>query len=192
MVVLATLQAAGCKIAFLLDDDRFKWGQRLLGIPVIGLDAFINNSISHDAVIAIGDNRTRKQVAERYKPFQWITTIHPSTCVHESVRVGNGTVIFAGSIIQPCAFLGDHVIINTGATVDHECQIGDFVHLGPGSHLAGNVTVQEGALLGIGSVAIPGVTIGEWAVVGAGAAVTEDVPPFATVAGVPARIIEPR
>ena len=37
-----------------------------------------------------------------------------------------------------------------------------------------------------------GVTIGDGAVVGAGAIVTKDVPPFAIVAGVPAKIIKYR
>ena len=34
-----------------------------------------------------------------------------------------------------------------------------------------------------------GVTIGEYAIVGAGAIVTKDVPPYAIVAGVPAKIL---
>ena len=37
-----------------------------------------------------------------------------------------------------------------------------------------------------------GVTIGEYAIVGAGAIVTKDVPPYAIVAGVPAKVIKYR
>ncbi|HEX5834329.1 MAG TPA: DapH/DapD/GlmU-related protein [Pyrinomonadaceae bacterium] len=43
--------------------------------------------------------------------------------------------------------------------------------------------------MGSNATIIAGVTIGENALVGAGAVVTNDVPDFAIVAGVPARVI---
>ncbi|WP_291390297.1 site-2 protease family protein [Devosia sp.] len=49
--------------------------------------------------------------------------------------------------------------------------------------------VRRGAALGSNSTIVCGVTIGENALVGAGAVVTKDVPDFAIVAGVPARVI---
>lgn len=49
--------------------------------------------------------------------------------------------------------------------------------------------VRRGAALGSNSTIVCGVTIGENALVGAGAVVTRDVPDFAIVAGVPARIV---
>jgi acetyltransferase-like isoleucine patch superfamily enzyme len=54
------------------------------------------------------------------------------------------------------------------------------------------VTVDDEADIGVGAVVLPGVTVGRGAVVGAGAVVTTDVPPFAVVAGVPARILRYR
>lgn len=49
--------------------------------------------------------------------------------------------------------------------------------------------VKKGASIGSSATIMCGVTIGERAVVGAGAVVTENVPPNAVVAGVPARIL---
>ena len=50
-------------------------------------------------------------------------------------------------------------------------------------------TVRKRASIGSNATIIAGVTIGEGALVGAGAVVTKDVPDFAIVAGVPARVI---
>jgi acetyltransferase-like isoleucine patch superfamily enzyme len=49
--------------------------------------------------------------------------------------------------------------------------------------------VQTGASIGSNATIVAGVTIGAHALVGAGAVVTHDVPPYAVVAGVPARVI---
>jgi UDP-2-acetamido-3-amino-2,3-dideoxy-glucuronate N-acetyltransferase len=49
--------------------------------------------------------------------------------------------------------------------------------------------VKAGASIGTNATILAGVTIGEGAIVGAGAVVTKDVPPYAVVAGVPARVM---
>lgn len=54
---------------------------------------------------------------------------------------------------------------------------------------AGKVHIKENCFIGGGSLILPGVTVGPNAIVGAGAVVFEDVPPYAIVAGNPARII---
>ena len=54
----------------------------------------------------------------------------------------------------------------------------------------GKVTVKKNAWLGLGCTICPGVTIGKYAVVAAGAVVTKDVPDYAVVGGVPAKVIK--
>lgn len=51
------------------------------------------------------------------------------------------------------------------------------------------VVIEDDSDIGINAVILPGVRVGRGAVVGAGAVVTEDVPPYAVVAGVPARVL---
>ena len=53
----------------------------------------------------------------------------------------------------------------------------------------GKVTVKKNAWIGMNVTICPGVTIGEYAVVAAGAVVTKNVPDYAVVGGVPARVI---
>jgi acetyltransferase-like isoleucine patch superfamily enzyme len=54
------------------------------------------------------------------------------------------------------------------------------------------VVIEDDCDLGVGSVILPGVTVGKGAIVGAGAVVTSDVPPYAVVAGVPAKVLRYR
>ena len=54
------------------------------------------------------------------------------------------------------------------------------------------VVIEDDSDLGVNSVILPGVRVGRGAVVGAGAVVTEDVPAYAVVAGVPARLLRMR
>jgi acetyltransferase-like isoleucine patch superfamily enzyme len=54
------------------------------------------------------------------------------------------------------------------------------------------VVVRHGADIGTNAVLLPGITVGRGAIVGAGAVVTADVPDFAIVAGVPARVLRYR
>ena len=54
------------------------------------------------------------------------------------------------------------------------------------------VTVGNDVWIGIRAMIIGGVSIGDGAVIGAGSIVTKDVPPYAVVAGVPAKVIRYR
>jgi acetyltransferase-like isoleucine patch superfamily enzyme len=55
-----------------------------------------------------------------------------------------------------------------------------------------DVTIGKGAALFANVVVLCGVNVGEGAVIGAGSIVTADVPPYAVMAGAPARMIRSR
>ncbi len=141
-------------------------------------------------VIAIGNNKSRKQISERFSKANWQTIIHPSAIIAKDVVIGDGSVIMAGAIIQTGTKIGKHSIINTGSCIDHDCVIGDFVHIGPNSSLAGGVSVGEGTFIGIGSSVIPNRTVGSWTNVGAGSVIIVDQPSNCTTLGIPAKPIK--
>ncbi|KAB0680364.1 acyltransferase [Aureimonas leprariae] len=132
----------------------------------------------------------------------------------ETFRIGRGVFVGAGACIQGrydgrCV-IGDNVWIGPQAFLDaRDLIVGDSVGWGPGAKLLGSthtglpvdvpvirtdleikpVRIEAWADIGTNATILPGVTIGRGAIVGAGAVVAEDVPPFAIVAGVPARFL---
>lgn len=56
----------------------------------------------------------------------------------------------------------------------------------------GNIIISDDVWIGYGATIMSGVHVGQGAVVAAGAVVTKDVPPYAIVGGVPAKVIKYR
>ena len=162
-----------------------------MDIPIVGPIMFAKE-LEGRFVVAIGDNKVRSEIVKKLSlpDDRYFTVIHPSTVIGNNVEIGPGTMIIGGVIINIGTKIGKHVIVNTSSSLDHHNIIGDFVHIGPGTHTGGNVVVEEGAFLGIGTSVIPGKKIGKWAKIGAGAVVIDNIPPYTTSVGVPARVIK--
>ena len=116
-------------------------------------------------IIAIGDNRDRKRVAEENPKEKFGVAISNAAFLWKDAEIGDGTVIMAGAIVQPGCKIGRHVILNTGCSVDHDCVLEEYVHIAPGAHLCGNVHVGEGALVGVGVAIAPNAKIPAWTLV---------------------------
>jgi sugar O-acyltransferase (sialic acid O-acetyltransferase NeuD family) len=171
-----------------LYDDDLKKGNLIFGENKINGDIDLN--FTGTLVIAIGNNKIRKLISDRFSKSDWQTIIHPSAIISKDVIVGEGSVIMAGAIKQPGSRIGKHCIINTGACIDHDCIIADFVDIGPNSSLAGGVSVGEVTFIGIGSSIFPNKTIGRWTNVGAGSVIITDQPDNCTTLGIPAKPIK--
>ena len=178
-----------------LDADQSRWGQNLLGTPILGDDTLLPELVRQGGTCfavglgSIGNHLPRWRLFELGLSYQLeaLTVIHPAAVCSSFATLGPGAQVFPGGIINAGAQLGANVIINSGAIVEHDCLLGDHVHVATGARLASSVHVGMGAHIGAGATIRQGITIGESALVGAGAVVVKDVQAHTTVVGVPAR-----
>ena len=158
---------------------------------VIGNSEFaVSHKEEFDVIIAVGNPVIRKRIQERYEKagVSLVTLVHPKAVLPDNIiKVGKGSVIMAGAVIQADVAIGTSVIVNTSASVDHECKIGNYVHISVGSHLAGNVEIGNNSWIGIGAVVSNNIRICDSVTVGAGAVVVRDIVESGTYVGVPAR-----
>lgn len=159
-----------------------------LGVEVIGgLDSLERQIGDGAAVLAIGSPQLRSSLTARWPVVEWATLVHPDATVGADVELGAGTVVASGARLSTNVMVGRHVHVDQNATVGHDSTLGDHCRLNPQACVSGAVVVGDRALVGASATVLQGLTLGSDAVVGAGAVVTRDVPPGATVKGVPAR-----
>lgn len=147
--------------------------------------------------IAIADSRVRERFAKRfnelgYTPFSLTAA---SVTIYDEVQIGEGAVLCANTVLTSNVKIGKFFHANLNSYVAHDCIIGDYVTFAPNVACNGNVHIGDHAYIGAGAILKQGSRdaprrIGEGAVVGMGAVVTKDVPPFTTVVGNPARVLE--
>ena len=147
-----------------------------------------NNNIKGYWLIAIGNNKSRKRIAELLGNDCYLTVIDDSVVMDNSVHPGEGSQILHGSVIQTGTNIGKHCIINTAASIDHDCILGDFSFIGPNATLCGGVEIGEGTFIGAGAVVLPYIKIGKNCMIGAGSVVTKNLPDGITAYGNPVKI----
>ncbi len=106
--------------------------------------------------------------------------IGPGVKIGNGVRIQNNVSVYEGVEIEDNVFLGPSCVF-TNVLMPRADQ--------PVHGKYERTLVREGASLGANSTIVCGHTIGRRALVAAGAVVTKDVPDYAIVAGVPAKII---
>jgi len=101
--------------------------------------------------------------------------------IHPAAKIAGGVFIDHGAGVV----IGETAEIETGVVI-YQC-----VTLGGTGKETGkrHPTVKQGAVISAGAKVLGGFTVGEYAKIGAGAVVLKEVPPYATVVGVPGKVV---
>ena len=180
------------KIIFFDENNKyFKVGNKTF-IVEGGLKKLIKNKKKiSEVIIAIGNNKIRQKIFEALKKkIKFATIIHSKSHCAYGVKIGDGTVVMPGSLLNTDTIIGRNCIVNSNSSIDHDCVIGDHTHICPGTVLAGNVIIGKNCWIGLGAKIIQNCTIGNNVFVAAGAVVTKDVKSNSSVKGIPAKKYE--
>jgi UDP-N-acetylglucosamine acyltransferase len=145
------------------------------------------------------EGRTRLAAGVKVYPFACIGTPpqdlkyrgEPTGCdIGAKTLVREGVTIHRGSVgAQGVTRVGAGCMLMAMSHVGHDCMVGDGVILANNVMLGGHVHLGDGAFVGGGAAVHQTVRIGRLAMVSGMCGVTNDIPPFGYVFGLPARLV---
>lgn len=177
-----------------VDDNPSLWGTELNGYNVLGPSGVLKDYKEYYAVCAIGTSKIREKTVSRIRKInpdlKFATLVDPTVQKSDTVSIGEGSVICAGTVITVNIDIGEHVIINLDCTVGHDAVLCDYVTMYPSVNVSGGVKIGAGTEIGTGTQIIQGRSVGQNTVIGAGAVVIDDLPSDCVAVGAPSKPIK--
>lgn len=125
------------------------------------------------------------------------------------LALGAESWIAGGALVRGDVSFGEHCTVNPYAMISGKVRCGNGVRIASHASIIGfnhgyddpdqpiyqqrhetlGITIGDDVWIGANAVIVDGITVGRGAVIAAGAVVSKDVPPFAVVGGVPAKVL---
>ena len=145
--------------------DDTKSGEIVNGIKVVcdisNIDKYYE-SLFDKLIVCVGYkhlNFRERLFNQLQKKYDFYTFIHSSVVFGENVQVGDGSIIFPGTVLDNGVEIGPNTLLNTGVKIAHDSKIVMHGFLAPGVTLAGFVEIGVRCFIGVGTNVIDNVTI---------------------------------
>lgn len=176
--------------------DDFTENDQVNGFQILGnsndVEKEFSNKSFDELIIGIGYKylTIRKSLFERFEksiPFGKI--IHSSSWLDNTVKVGQGSVIYPRCSIDANVTIENNTILNIGCVVAHDTIIGKHCFLSPSVVLAGFIKIEEMCILGINATIIDNISIVHKTQIGGGTVVIKDIKNSGLYVGNPSRFV---
>jgi len=164
-------------VAFAVDREFIKEKNKF-ELPVVELNKLstMYSTLEHKIILAVGYNKINKVRAEifnRIRDMGYVmeTYIHPKAQIYTDIKIGDGSVILGGSIIEPYATIGENSIIWANCVIGHHSKVGNNCWIASGTVVAGEATVGNNSFLGVNATVSNQVNVGAFNIVGGNTAI---------------------
>lgn len=158
-------------------------GTQVLGYPVLGSDKDIPALVTQfgTAVIALGQIKSPDLRSRLFTQLEQLgcnlpAIVSPRAYVSRHARVGAGTIVLHGAVINAAANVGRNCIINSQALVEHDVVVDDHCHIATSAAINSGVHIGVGTFIGSGATIRQLIRIGQRCVIGMGQLVVKDCP----------------
>ena len=173
-------QHGGFTVAGLIGEAH-EVGQSVLSYPVLGTDADLPALIGHygNALVTVGQIKSPQLRIRLFEQLKRLgatlpTIISPRGYVSPHARVGEGTIVMHGAVVNARASVGNNCILNTLSLVEHDAIVADHCHIATAAVINGEVTIAAGTFVGSNTSIRQCVRIGERCLIGMGQRILTD------------------
>lgn len=140
-------------------DVKEKVGSKVLNYPVIGTDRELEKLKAKDRyfLITLGQIQSADLRMMLFSNgtdigLNWATVVSPLAYISKHAKIGEGTTVMHGVLVNAGAVVGRNCILNTKSLIEHEAQIHDHCHIATGAIVNGQCEVGAESFVGSLSV----------------------------------------
>jgi|APSaa5957512535_1039671.scaffolds.fasta_scaffold10984_7 sugar O-acyltransferase (sialic acid O-acetyltransferase NeuD family) len=167
-------------IAFSVD-YKYINQSKLFGLDVVDLNKLkdLYSVNGYKLILGVGYNninKDREDIFKRVKNFGYRveTYIHLDARIYNENCIGEGSIIFANSVVEPYSTIGKNSVIWANCTIAHHSSIEDNCWIASGSVIAGEAKIKSNCFLGVNSTVVNKVVVDKFNIIGAHAMVSKN------------------